>query len=456
MRILHYTIGLPPLRHGGLVQYVLDLSKAQKNAGDEVFLLFPGPRSLWPGSYIKSVGIYRGIPAYCIVNATDVPVSGGVRKPERLWKPCISLKDNQARDLLSKLRPEVLHIHSWLGFPPVLLGVARELGIRTVYTTHDFFGLCPCMHFLDYQGMLCYQPEAKKCALCCLHGPGSFELFWRSQEWLMPLLPYLKRMRALWHRLISPRSKNRNEQPSQVNEDSVQAYRKLNQYYSDLFSHIDFFHFNSEQSASWFRRLLPSAHGKVIEVSNASIEDKRQLRKTPSLPLRLGYLGGMTEGKGLEVLWKACSLLLRNNQKEWTLLLWGVDWVPDELSAHCFLQPDFKREQMDALYGGLDLVIVPSTWPETFGMVVSEAMARGVPVLASSLVGAKSRVSAVDTDFVYGQGAEELASRLQYLLEHPSRLGLFNERCLNRPFVDSMIDQAVFLKEAYTQGVLDG
>ena len=99
---------------------------------------------------------------------------------------------------------------------------------------------------------------------------------------------------------------------------------------------------------------------------------------------------------------------------------------------------------------------MPSTWPETFGMVVSEAMARGVPVLASSLVGAKSRVSAVDTDFVYGQGAEELASRLQYLLEHPSRLGLFNERCLNRPFVDSMIDQAVFLKEAYMQGVLDG
>lgn len=42
MRILHYGLGFPPSRTGGMVRYTLDLMKEQLKQGEQVFYLYPG------------------------------------------------------------------------------------------------------------------------------------------------------------------------------------------------------------------------------------------------------------------------------------------------------------------------------------------------------------------------------------------------------------------------------
>ena len=42
MRILHYALGFPPWRTGGLTKYCVDLMLTQKEQGYEVALLWPG------------------------------------------------------------------------------------------------------------------------------------------------------------------------------------------------------------------------------------------------------------------------------------------------------------------------------------------------------------------------------------------------------------------------------
>ncbi|PWX16366.1 hypothetical protein CYK66_07125 [Clostridium perfringens] len=42
MNILHYSLGLPPYRSGGLTKYTIDLMEEQINQGENVSLLFPG------------------------------------------------------------------------------------------------------------------------------------------------------------------------------------------------------------------------------------------------------------------------------------------------------------------------------------------------------------------------------------------------------------------------------
>ena len=49
----------------------------------------------------------------------------------------------------------------------------------------------------------------------------------------------------------------------------------------------------------------------------------------------------------------------------------------------------FTAEQQAQVYGAMDVLVVPSLWRETFGMVVLEALSYGVPVLVSEYVGAK-------------------------------------------------------------------
>ena len=42
MRILHYCLGFPPFRTGGMTKYCMDLMNEQNKAGHEVALLWPG------------------------------------------------------------------------------------------------------------------------------------------------------------------------------------------------------------------------------------------------------------------------------------------------------------------------------------------------------------------------------------------------------------------------------
>ena len=42
MDILHYSLGLPPFRRGGMTQYCLDLIAGQVKEGHNVTLLWPG------------------------------------------------------------------------------------------------------------------------------------------------------------------------------------------------------------------------------------------------------------------------------------------------------------------------------------------------------------------------------------------------------------------------------
>lgn len=42
MNILHYSLGFPPFRRGGMTQYCLDLMIEQTKVGHQVGLLWPG------------------------------------------------------------------------------------------------------------------------------------------------------------------------------------------------------------------------------------------------------------------------------------------------------------------------------------------------------------------------------------------------------------------------------
>lgn len=49
----------------------------------------------------------------------------------------------------------------------------------------------------------------------------------------------------------------------------------------------------------------------------------------------------------------------------------------------------FSKMDLDKVYSGIDILIVPSKWKESFGLVVLEALSYGVTVFASQNIGAK-------------------------------------------------------------------
>ena len=53
MRILHYSLGLPPYRSGGLTKYCTDLMIEQAKSDNQILLMFPGHMNFVKGDNIK-------------------------------------------------------------------------------------------------------------------------------------------------------------------------------------------------------------------------------------------------------------------------------------------------------------------------------------------------------------------------------------------------------------------
>lgn len=105
-------------------------------------------------------------------------------------------------------------------------------------------------------------------------------------------------------------------------------------------------------------------------------------------PPYVAYLGRWVEAKGVDVLMRAWEQIpcLPGGLR---LVIAGGGPLEPTLRAWAAAQPavdvvgGLPPEQARALAAGARAVVVPSTWREPFGLVAVEAMAAGVPVIAS-------------------------------------------------------------------------
>ena len=79
MRILHYALGFPPWRTGGLTKYCVDLMLTQKEQGYEVALLWPGRIGLIDKRVrIRKRENWKEIGSYELVNPLPIALDEGI------------------------------------------------------------------------------------------------------------------------------------------------------------------------------------------------------------------------------------------------------------------------------------------------------------------------------------------------------------------------------------------
>jgi glycosyltransferase involved in cell wall biosynthesis len=97
-----------------------------------------------------------------------------------------------------------------------------------------------------------------------------------------------------------------------------------------------------------------------------------------------------------------------------------------------------EHRQLPELYRSADLLVVPSQYEGGLGMAYLEAMACGLPVIASDAGGAAEAVVAQETGILLGDGgAEEAAAAIERLLGDPelrARMGAAGRRRVQRHF----------------------
>jgi len=138
--------------------------------------------------------------------------------------------------------------------------------------------------------------------------------------------------------------------------------------------------------------------------------------------VRFGYVGSVAAHKGVHTAVEALRGL------DATLHVWGNAGAYPEYTKQldgAVLEGTFREEDKARVFASMDVLIVPSIGLESFGLAAREAMACGVPVIAT-------RGGALDelegAEFFPAGDADALRAILQQLIDDPSSIDRWRAR----------------------------
>lgn len=383
MKILHYSLGFPPYRSGGLTKFCVDLMNWQAHEGNEVSLLWPGKMTLTNSDRTR---IIRRQPegkvnSYEVVNPNPVPYDEGIVQVKRFVQTG-SL--DIYRSFLKKVNPDIIHFHTLMGLHKELIEAAKELKIRLVFTTHDFYPMCPRVTLFHNNSICKDATDCKLCPECNAHALSinKIRILQSPTYRRLKNVPVIQKLRKNHRDNVL----NGNNSKKPVNNKSNPSdYQSLREYYYSMIRMMDCIHFNSDITkkiyCDFFKGNLPES--TVISITHGMINNNMKIRHYGE-KIRITYLGAQSTAKGYFELRKALDELLSENKN----FVLNEIFEPVNNASYINVIGKYTSEQLGDVFDKTDVLIVPSLWYETFGYTVIEALSFGVPVIVSNRVGA--------------------------------------------------------------------
>lgn len=285
--------------------------------------------------------------------------------------------------LLQQLEPDLLHLHCLQELGTGLIAAARERGVPTVLSVHDYWWLCERQFMVRPDGRYCGQAPVRveACGSCVLdHG--------RARTRFAHLADALSRASLVTYPSDFARSLSRS---------------------SGLLSPAD---------AVW-------RNGVTLPEAGFAEAQARRRRSDPTLVF--AYCGGPSDIKGWPQLRRAlegmesgrCRVKLVDGGME---AGWWQDTDLSTLPEGVEVVPRYTQQEMDAFWAGVDVLLFPSQWKETFGLTIREALCRGIRVIQTDSGGTVEH-DGPDRDRLLpiGAGARALRAEIDHALSRPDR-----------------------------------
>ncbi len=287
--------------------------------------------------------------------------------------------------LLLSLKPQLLHFHNLPGLSVNLIRLAKNAGIPTILTAHDYWGFCHRQTLTRPNGELC--SDFSECSRC--------------------LSTYVD------------------------SEGEKRPISERNIYVKTRLRELDVMLAPSDYLAAQYRH-ADAAPERLLVVSNGV---NLQRFSPPPKGLTTGELlvfgvaSHLGKHKGIAELLKAIGRLPRNSPARFDIAGSG----PLEGKIRFFTKwhrnghmvrfvGSISPDQMKSFYAGLDVFICASNWPENQPRTIMEAMACGLPVIATNLGGCPELVqNGVTGLLVPPNDPLSLADALKSYLADPSK-----------------------------------
>ncbi|HEY3346078.1 MAG TPA: glycosyltransferase family 4 protein [Nitrospirota bacterium] len=438
MRILHVVHGFPPIDRAGAETYTYQLCREQAKR-HEVFV-YTRTLDRAREQYDEYDELVDGIRVRRIVNNfSDL---------DSFEKDYINRNvEMRFEKYLEELKPDIVHVQHMVGLSSTIAHIVRKNGIPMVATVHDYWMICPRVQLVDAFGDICEGPrEGHRCTLICS------TRFWAPSPVITgtPLWRFLKKVtpqpvqRFIKYRILGAPRKPvmKIDGPAPVSPEERVAIPE------DLFN-IELMKYNFRVQS--FRGILnkmdaviaPSEFvrrkfidfgvypDKVATVYHGIPRNGLDRAKTPSGgKVRFGYLGTILKHKGLDILLDAFRSLPAG-KAELHVHGFGIEGEEEYIRGlkgkvsglEAYFHGPYNQEDLPGVLSGIDVVVVPSTWYETFNIVAREAVLSGCPVIASAVGALPEFIEDGRNGFLFEPGnPSELALRMGRFIEEPDLL----------------------------------
>lgn len=338
LRIVHLVHGWPPFQHAGTELYAYWLVRRQRHSHDVSVYTRGADPSRDDGEAVEYLD--ESVRVRIVTNHFRA------RNPLRRNGIRDRLLERDFERFLRSEKPQLLHIHHLAGHTFSLVHVAKRLGIPIVLQIQDWWFLCARVNRFDRHGQRCSGPAAAKCARCAT---------------LTSVAP-VPLTNAVMHALRR--------------KAAAAAIRVC-----------DAFVAGSNAIRDDYAGIVPRSKPFHVIPYGIAIEAAREKRATPVRPVRFGYVGSISPHKGVHV---AVDAMRGIEPSDATLHIWGdAGALPDYTAemtngSGVVFEGRFREEEKGRTFASMDVLVVPSIGVESFGLAAREAMACGVPVIASS------------------------------------------------------------------------
>lgn len=296
---------------------------------------------------------------------------------------------------LKAQRVDVYHQHSWTfgcGLPHLRL--AKTLGLATVVTTHLVGTTCLRGTMLLHGRMPCDgRIEETRCGACWGKARGIPTL---AAYGLARIPPWLGRSIG---RRLPPSPVTTAISTTALVEEHRHSFAEMMQLADRVVTVCQWQYETLQLNGADLARLVLCRQG--VSVAPGSIKDRvrpETRSRRDGQPLRIGFLGRWTPGKGAHVLVRAVRRLPKDIPVEAVFHIGGghdaVEAQYRTMVLHeavhdprIHILPPVPHEDVLSTLADFDLLAVPSQWLETGPLVAYEALAAGTPVLGSNLGG---------------------------------------------------------------------
>ena len=419
MRVLSIVHSFPPHAQGGAEFYAdQHATKLIELFGDDVHVLTREQRLDAPEYAVRNER--RGALTITWVNNT-------FREVRRYEDSYICAPIGRiAAQVIDDFGPDVAHVHHLTCLSTKIPQLLAARGVPVVLTLHDYWLMCHRGQLFDTQLRRCPGPEPAGCGAClgiaAAPVPSTTVPILRAIERRLPAAASrtarntLGRLtRVLADDAVDPAARQRLEDMRAVCSD-VTRFLAPSRSVRDRFI----------QFGIAPERVELSPYG----LNHALFPARPPLRSHSTL--RIGFLGTLMVSKAPHILLEAFRQLPPGKA---SLEIMGApaDYHGDP-SYRDVLAPLLRfpgvtvrgpqsREQVSNALASLDVLVVPSVWPETSSLVSLEAFLTGVPAVASNIGGIPDLIEHERNGLLFEPGdVDGLRRTLLRLIEEPALL----------------------------------